>query len=244
MVRSIHVSVLFCLALTVGGVARAQTVDEIVAKNLQAKGGAEKLRAVNTVKLTGTIKGPGGNATMTMTSWAKRPNMMRRDTVAQNQKISAAFDGRIAWLIDPRQGGEPQELQGPQADLIKQDTDIDPPLLDYKAKGTLVDLVGTEAIDGKKVHHLKITMKRGQVQHYYLDADTGLETRVVMTLEQGGMKAEITNDLSNFQTVDGIQVPFSIRQSANGQPMADVTLEKVEFNTPIDEALFKMPAKQ
>ena len=54
-------------------------------------------------------------------------------------------------------GGGAQQITGPQADMTKsQDGDFDSVLLDYKAKGTTIDLVGTEPIDGKPAYHLKI----------------------------------------------------------------------------------------
>jgi hypothetical protein len=104
-----------------------------------------------------------------------------------------------------------------------------------------VEFVGTETLEGTSAHHLKVTKKNGNIEHHYLNAETGLEMRSVSTLEQGGMKAEITTELGDYQSVDGMQVAFSMKQSMNGNPMVEVKLQKVEFNVPIDEELFKMP---
>jgi outer membrane lipoprotein-sorting protein len=230
-------------AVLTAGVARAQTADEIIAKNLQAKGGVEKLKAMNTVKISGKILMQGME--LPMTTWAKRPNKMRREMQMQDQKIVSGFDGTTVWMINPMAGADgPREVTGPQADMAREDADFDGLLVDYKAKGHTVEFVGTETVGGRKLQHLKITKKNGQVQDYYIDPETGMEARTVMTVEQGGMKAEVTTDLSNYQTVDGLSLPFSMRQSMNGTPVAQVTIEKVEFNVPIDDAIFKMPAKQ
>jgi outer membrane lipoprotein-sorting protein len=226
------------LLLLLTGAVSAQTVDQIVAKNLEARGGVEKLRAMNTVKLAGKITAQGME--LPMTSWAKRPNLIRRDTKFQDQTIVVAFDGTTVWGVNPMMGPSPQALTGPQADMTREDADFDPLFLDYQQKGHRIELVGTETIEGQSLHHLQVTKKNGQVHHYYLDAETGLEVRFVTTLEQGGMKAEVTTDLSDYREVDGLRIPFAMKQSMNGKPVVQVTLETVEFNVPIDDDLFRM----
>ena len=139
---------------------------------------------------------------------------------------------------------EPQELTGPMATMTKDDADFDGVLVDYKEKGHTVELVGAETLEGKKVYHLKITKKNGQIQHYYVDADSSVEVRTVSSVQMGPTTAEVTTDLSNYQVVDGLSVPFSMKQSMNGSVAAEVKIEKVEFNLPIDDTMFKMPGKK
>jgi hypothetical protein len=132
-------------------------------------------------------------------------------------------------------------LTGPQADLTRDEATFDPLFLTYKERGHAIELVGTETVEGTEVHHLKVTKKSGSIEHYYLNAATGLEMRTVSTLERNGMTAEVTTDLSDYQTVDGMQVAFSMKQSMNGNVVTQVKLQKVEFNVPIQEDLFRMP---
>ncbi len=219
---------------------QAATVDDVIAKNLAARGGAEKLRSLNSVKITGIVTAQGME--LPMTSWAMRPNRIRRETKFQEQNIVVAFDGTTVWGINPMMGSTtPQPITGPQADLTKDEASFDPLFLNYKERGHAIELVGTETVEGTQAHHLKVTKKNGTVEHHYLNASTGLEIRSVSTLEQGGMKAEITTDLSDYQSVDGMQVAFSMKQSMNGNLVVQVKLQKVEFNVPIEEELFRMP---
>ena len=227
----------------VPGVGASQTVDDIVAKNLAAKGGLDKLKAMNTVRITGKITLQGME--LPMTTVAKRPNMMRREMQFQGNNMVLAYDGTTVWTINPMMGSTaPQPITGAQADMAREDADFDSVLIDYKAKGHTIELVGTEKIDDKPVYHLKLTKKNGQVQHLYVDTDSNLERRTVTTVDQGGMKAEITADLSDYQQVDGITVPFQIVQSMNGNTVARVAIDKVEFNVPIDDEIFRMPKAQ
>jgi len=238
--------VIVALLVAAPGFARAQaqpTVDEIVAKNLKAKGGVEKLKSMQTMQMTGKATLQGMDVAMKI--YSKRPNMVRQEMTLQDKTIVQSSDGTTAWMINPMMGSDaPQELTGPAADALKDQADFDGTLTDYKAKGHTVELVGPEDIDGRKTYHLKVTKKNGQVQHYYLDADSGIELRVTTTMEQNGQQMTIASDLSNYQQVNGVMMPFSMKQSMNGMPLAQMTIDKAEFNVPLDDALFKMPAKK
>jgi outer membrane lipoprotein-sorting protein len=220
--------------------AQAVTADDVIARNLAARGGAEKLRSLNSVKITAVVTAQGME--LPMTSWAMRPNRLRRDTKFQDQNIVMAFDGKTVWGINPMTGSTaPQEVTGPQADLTRDEATFDPLFLTYKERGHTIELVGTETVDGTEAYHLKVTKKNGSIEHYYLNAATALEMRTVSTLERNGMTAEVTTDLGDYQTVDGMQVAFSMKQSMRGNLVAQVKLQKVEFNVPIEDDLFRMP---
>ena len=244
MRRLSHLAVVvFGLLTVLASAASAQTVDEVIAKNLKAKGGVEKWKSIQTMRLTGKVAVQGMD--LPMVGMAKRPNLARQDISVQDKKIVQAFDGTTVWAINPMMGSDtPQEMTGPQADMMKAEADLDGDLVDYKEKGSTVELVGEDTIDGTKVYHLKVTRKGGIVRHLYIDKETGLDLRSVTSLEMNGQPMNITSDFSNYQAVEGIMVPFSVKQSINGTPAAQVTVEKIEFNVPIEEGIFKMPVKQ
>jgi outer membrane lipoprotein-sorting protein len=227
------VGVLFLIAAP----ATAQSVDEIIAKTLAARGGVEKLRRIETVKSSGKMSARGGE--LQITTWIKRPNKMRRETVFPDRSFVVAFDGSTVWAMDGAEG-KPQVMTGPQADATRDQIALDPVYLDYKAHGHRIELVGTETIDGVRAHKLRVTKRNGQVAYHFISADTGVELRTVDTFDQGGLKVEVRTDLSDYRTVDGMLVPYSIKQFSNGNLAAHFTLEKVEFNTPMDDELFRM----
>jgi outer membrane lipoprotein-sorting protein len=242
MRRSLSVLAAAVAVLTLSHAAHAQTVDELVAKNIKAKGGAEKWKAVNSVKMSGRMTVQGMELPLTI--YAKRPNLSRQEITLQDKTMVQAFDGTTPWTINPMMGSDtPQEITGPQGDMMKSDADFDGALMDYKTKGHTIDLVGSEKLDGKAVHHLKVTKKGGNVQHYYLDAETGLELKTTAEIEQGGTKQTIETELSNFQPVEGILVPHTVSQSLNGTPVVQMTIDKVEFNPTMDDSMFRMPKK-
>lgn len=241
MRRSLTLAAAVLAALTVAVPSYGQTVDEIVAKNLKAKGGAEKWKSVSSVRMTGRITLQGKELPMVV--YAKRPNMSRQEFTIQDRKIVQAFDGATPWMINPMTGDTPQEIPGPQADLARSDADFDGALMDYKAKGHVVELVGKEKVGTADVYHLKITKKGGHVQDIYLDAESGIELKTTTEMPGGGMKQTLETEMSDYKAIDGIMIPHTIKQSLNGMPVAQMTIEKVEFNAPLDDALFRMPKK-
>jgi outer membrane lipoprotein-sorting protein len=229
---------------TVGvGVAQgfAQTVDEIVAKNYASKGGLEKWKSIQTQKMTGVASAQGFELGMVI--YGKRPNMGRQDLTIEIPgqppvTMINIFDGVKAWMINPMSGSDaPAEMSGAEADTVREQSDFDGSLVDYKAKGHTIELVGTVALGTKKVHHLKVTRKGQPVQHYYLDTETGYEVKV--TTEAGAGPA-VESELSEYRTIDGVQVPHLIRVLQGGQVQAELRITKVEFNVPLDDALFKI----
>jgi outer membrane lipoprotein-sorting protein len=244
------------LALAVGlaSAAAAQTADELVAKNLKAKGGVERLKALQGMRISGRVSLPGANAgpsasgglEIPMTIITKRPNRFRQESTVQGQKVVAAFDGSKAWMINPIMGSDkPQEITGDRLEMVKQQADLDGPLVDYKAKGTTVELAGTDTVDGKPVHKLKVTPKSGRVVYLYLDDQTGLEAKTVMEVpadESGGQPGGATLEslFSNYQSVGGLMMPHTIQQKAAGQVM-QINIDKIELSPQVDDSIFAMP---
>lgn len=229
-------TILVGLLLTVAGTpAAAQTVDDIVTQHLNAIGGLARLKSVSSIRQTSEMTREG--MTMTMVVSAKRPNLARQEMTVQGKTIVQVFDGTNAWMINPFTGSaDPVALTGPEAETTRDQATFDSPLVDYKDRGTTVELVGTEDAGGKKVHHLKLTSKSGRMQEIYIDATTGLQTRVVTQTHQGA----VDQTFSDFKEVDGIKMPFTIRTQVGALGTIDIKVVKAEINPALDDALFKV----
>lgn len=255
MRRPARLAASVAIALLFAVPALAQTVDEIVAKNLQAKGGLDLLRQTNSVKMTGTFKSfQPAEMTMPMTTWAKRPNLVRQEAEvtlpsnpaspaapARPTRMVRAADGTTVWM---QQGSGPAiPLPAAQAAQTMQENEFDSVFVDYRTKGVAIDLAGVEKLNGKDVYHLTVRRKSGPQQHYFLDTQTGLEAKVSTEVSQGGSIAKVDTELSDYRDVEGRMVPFKTRQLVNGQAAAEMTIDRVEFNVPMADTLFKMPVK-
>src|SRR6267154_541492 len=158
-----------------GAVSKSQTADELIAKNIQARGGMEKMKAIKTLRMTGRFEG-GGGFTASVGQENERPNLIRQTFTLQGMTAVQAYDGTTGWQIQPFGGKKDPELMG-ENDLrdIQLDADFDAPLVDYKEKGNTVEYLGHDIVDGDDALRLKVTLKNGDIVYYYLDPDTYLE---------------------------------------------------------------------
>ena len=232
-------AVAVCLALP----ASAQTVDEIIAKSIVARGGEAKLRAVKSVRMTGKIElGPGMEVPMALL--LERPDMVRMEFTAQGMTGIQAYDGKTGWSVMPFQGKKDAEPMA--ADDLKElqnQADMDGPLMDYKAKGNTVEYLGKEKVEGSDSYKLKVTRKNGTEETSYIDADTGLEVKTVAKMTIRGNETEVVTTYSDFRDVQGLILPFAIQSGAVGSPQTQkITVEKVELNPALSDSQFHMPA--
>src|SRR5262245_40517345 len=116
--RMVSIGAAAVMLLVGAHAASAQTAEEIVDKNLQAKGGLTKMRAMQTVKQTSRISMQGMEATLTMIG--KRPNLMRQEILIQGQTVVMAFDGTAPWMVNPLLGSTSAVVvTGPQSEMIR-----------------------------------------------------------------------------------------------------------------------------
>ena len=223
--------------VSTAGVPAGQSVDEIVAKNIEANGGLTRLRAVQTMKQTAKVAMQGMEATMTV--FLKRPTKVRQEIAIAGQTVVNAFDGVTPWMLNPMVPGStrPMIVSGPQADMLREQGDFEGPLVDYKAKGFTLELIGVESLGERKVHHLRMVSPSRQTVHLYIDAQTSLAVKRVTEVD--ALKLE--QEFSDYRVVDGMRVPFVIRLLTNGVPQSEFRVQSVEFNLPMDDAIFRMP---
>lgn len=221
-----------------------QTADELVNKNIQAKGGLDKMKAIKSLRMTGKLTGAGG-FTATVGQEAQRPNLIRQTFTLQGLTAIQAYDGSTGWQIQPFGGRKDPDLMG-EDDLrdLQIASDFDGPLVDYKAKGNTVEYLGHDIVDGDDALRLKVTLKNGDVIYYYLDPDTFLEIRTELQEFIRGSVKESQTDMGSYKPVNGVMYPFSITSGPKNDPTnsATTTIQKMEANVTIPDSDFAVPA--
>jgi hypothetical protein len=223
---------------------RAPTVDELVAKNIQAKGGAESLHALQSLRLTGKMVVNEGQIELSYVEIKARPNKIRTDAMLQGMTAVNAYDGKDGWKVAPFQGRkDPEKMSADDVKPLMEDADIDGPLVDWKSKGSTVEYLGTEDVDGTAAHKLKVVRKNGDVSFIYLDPDHFLEIRILTQRTQHGAQIEEETELGDYEKVNGVFVPFAIDSGRKGDPdKQKIIIDKAEANMPVDDAMFRFPA--
>lgn len=227
--------------------AAPQNVEELIARANQARGGLERLRAIQSVRMTGrmTITSSQANAPATqITMEKKRPRRSRFEFTAQGRTGVQAYDGREAWGIPPVAGARPERLPEEMAGELANEADIEGPLVDYRAKGHKVALVGREKFDGKDALRLRVTLKSGDAQDVLLDATSYLELGSERRRVVRGTEIELDSRFGDYREVGGLQWPHRIEVGPKGRPEKQlVTFEKIEVDPQIDDARFAMPRR-
>ena len=237
-------TIILAIALSCGSSAilQAQTVDEIIDTYFENTGGKDAWRKVKSMKITGNGAQMGMNFPLTV--YAKYPNKNKVVVSIQGKELIEAFDGEVAWTINPFMGGtEPTKKTAQEtAEAAKETFEDD--LLDYKEIGHTVTLEGTEEIDGVNAHKLKMVKKSGDEVVYFFDPDDFVPIMMRNFPQAGQMKGQtIETYSSDYQEVNGLFVPFSIEQKVGGQTMMNMTAEKIELDVEIDDASFSFPEK-
>lgn len=238
MLRTFSILALVGLSTLVAG----QTADELVSKNLAAKGGMEKIKAIKTLKMTGRFQ--QGDFTADVGQESKAPNLIRETFTVSGMTQIQAYDGTTGWQISPFQGRKDPELLG-ENDLrdVTEDADFYGPLVDYREKGNTVEYLGPATVDGDDAYRLKITLKNGDIFYYYLDPDTYVEIRIEkQQFIRGSVRESVTN-LGSYKLVNGVYLPTSLEvgDKRNPNSMVQITFSNIEANLQLPDSEFKMP---
>ncbi|MGD0632126.1 MAG: hypothetical protein ABR987_22605 [Terracidiphilus sp.] len=235
---TVLIAICFC-----GVCAHAQTADELIAKNIQARGGMEKIKAIKSLRMTDKYD-VGGGLTLSMGQENQRPNLVRETVLLQGMTAIQAYDGTTGWQIQPFGGKKDPELMG-EDDLrdLQLDADLEGPLVDYKAKGSAAEFLGHDVVDGDDALRLKVTLKNGDIIYDYLDPDTFIEIRrEIQQFIRGSVRNRVVG-LGCYKPVAGVMFPFSISQGSKDHPDDQtITVQKMEANVAIDGADFAVPA--
>jgi len=231
--------------------AGAQTADELVAKNLAARGGAEQLAAIHSIVSRGELRFPGDfklayRETRARIGGKAADCAVRVDASLQGLTLVQGYDGATAWRINPFEGRRDAErMAADEARELADEGSIDGALLSARAKGSQVDYLGREDIDGTDAYKLRVTQPDGTVFTYWLDPDAMLEIKILERRTIRGAEKETETDLGDYERVGGVYFPFSITSGPKDSPPSErevITIASAEANAPVAPDTFAMPA--
>jgi hypothetical protein len=223
---------------------KTPTLDELVTKNIEAKGGAEALRALQSLRSNGKLIVNEGQLQLEYAQTKKRPGEVRSELSLQGMTAVQAYDGKEGWKIWPFQGRkDPEKMSADDVKPLMEEAEIDGPLVDWKAKGSTLEYLGREDVEGTSAYKIKVARKNGDVSFVYLDPDHFLEIRILTQRIKHGAQEEVETDVGDYEKIGGVFVPFSVESGRKGDPdKQKIVIEKAEANVPVDDAIFHFPA--
>jgi outer membrane lipoprotein-sorting protein len=225
--------------------AQALTADEIVARYVQAIGGADALGKVTSRRATGTatVSTPAGDVSGPIEVLSKAPNKTRVSITLDLSAMGAGsvdivqrFDGTSGMMSNSMQGDV--EVTGGQLENMRNAL-FPTPFLHYKENGTTLALLPKDTIDGKAVLVVLATPKAGPAVTVYFDPETFLVVRTLVRVNSPQLGGDVDQyqDPSDYRDVSGVKVPFRVVDSGAGQTVT-IVFSKVENNVPIEDSVF------
>ncbi|MFT3934616.1 MAG: hypothetical protein QM726_13415 [Chitinophagaceae bacterium] len=226
----------FIMTATLAAVSlKAQTADEIVSKYIDAIGGKDVIKKINSVYLEGSVQVMGGDNPTTVTILNGKG--YKTESEFNGMKAIQCYTDKGGWSVNPMSGGAaeamPQEIYNAGKDQI----DVGGALFDYAAKGSTVTLQGKEG----KTYKLKLVTKEKSETTYFIDDATFLLSKVTKKATMMGNEVEVNVSMTDYKKTDiGYSVPYTIGTDL-GQFQLTTTIKKVEINKTIDPTIFNMP---
>jgi hypothetical protein len=278
----------FASSILVAESTSALSADQIVSKNVAARGGLKAWRAVQTLSESGKM-GAGGDqrapqpvqipgavrpgkqqaqlpssprlaqeAQLPFLMELERPRKLRLELQFKGQTAIQVYDGANGWKVRPYLNRmEVESYTDNELQLAALQSDLDGPLVDYAAKGTTVELEGTEKVEDRDNYRLKLTMKDGHSVHVWIDAKTFLETKIEGAPRRlDGLQHPVEIYYRDYRAVDGLQIPFLLEtrvlplaNQAKGKspapgasyPPEKIIVDKVQVNPKLEASLFSKP---
>lgn len=246
MKKTVFLLLFFALPTTI---VWSQSVDAVISKYFENAGGLEKWKAMKTMKLNGMFPTPQGEFAFEMSRKAPNKYIISLDVMEQKM-VPQAYDGEIAWMLNPFADPTPQKLPDDQAKTVKLDADFEDPFIDYARKGYVVTYEGTGDADGIKCEILKLIKSTGTEGEnvemlYYFDSETFLPIMVKQKSSFGQMAGqEVQVYYSDYQDAgEGIIMPYTLDTRVNGQSVQLIKFTSIAVNVEIGDEVFKFPGQ-
>jgi len=236
------------LSLILGSVApwaAAETLDEVVAAHLEARGGRDRIQAVSSVRMSGRMLIGEGVEAPFVWEW-KRPGKFRSEFTVQGMKGIQASDGEAGWAVAPFTGNhDAQKLPEEQTRIMKLQADFDGVLMDWQDKGHRVKLAGTEEVDGADAIKLVVELAGGGTVEVFLDSEYFLMVKTVTRHDIGETELEAESTYGSYKEVGGLLFAFSLENRVKGQPVSpSILFDAIELDVELDDARFAMPVTE
>lgn len=196
------------------------TAETVIKNYVEAVGGEEVLRAVNTTLTTSEMTIPGAPFKPKAVIKQMSPNKFSMEVVAEGMGtlMKQNFDGEKGYMVqqgqkipmDEKDVSSRKSTKGLFEELFMESSNLE---LDSKT-----------TIDGTDVYKIKVT-KDDKSSYRYYDVETGYLLRTEETNEAQGQSITTVTDYSNYKEVDGVMMPHTMKVTAGPQAFTFETTE-------------------
>ena len=221
------------------------TVDQVIERNVAARGGLKAWRAINTLSMSGQMEAGGKkNSALPFVMEMKRPHKSRLEIAFEGQTAVQVYDGSQGWKVRPfLDRNEVEPFTADEAKAAAAWDELDGPLVDYARKGTRVQLLGTEAVEGHPAYKLKLTMNSGEQRRLWIDAKSFLEVKIDgQPRKMDGKVRDVAIYYRDYRMVNGLIMPHTFETAVSGVNQTyKMHIDRVTVNQPLEEKDFEKP---
>jgi len=240
--KDIVLLVIFMLGLVILQYAQGQSVDDIINKYIDGRGGKDKLSAIKSVYMQGSREMMGSEVAVKVT--IVQGKLFRKDFEFGGNKGYMIVTPTEGWSMIPMRSQNVEIISADRLKNMQGQLDIAGPLVDYIAKGNKAELQEKEIIDGKEAYKIKITLSTGKEIFFFLDKDTYLliQSKQISPAMGNNTPQEIVTNYIDYKSFDGIMFPQTIANPGSGVTGGSTTFDTIVINKIIDECQYK-PSK-
>lgn len=201
---------LFSLLLISLNISFAQTADEIIAKHIEAIGGADNWKKVNSMVMSGSMSMQGMEIALTRT--VVHQAGFKNEISVMGMTGYQILTPTEGWNFMPFNGQTtPEPMTLDDVKEAQNELDAQGGVVNYAEKGHTLEYIGKEEVDGTECHKLKMIYKNGKSETMYLDPSTYYVVKSVAVQKGNGQEVEVTTTFSNYEKLaEGIVMPKSI----------------------------------
>lgn len=227
---------LFAFALLCSTVSFAQTADEIIGKYIDAMGGKDKIGSIKSIYMETSSQVMGNEAPGTTT--ILNGVGLKTEMEFNGSKVVQCLTDKGGWATNPMSGNTPEAMPEEQYKASKGQLQVGGELFDYAAKGSKVELQGKDG----NLFKIKLTSKDSTESTYYIDPSTYLISKMTKSGVVMGQQVEIVSTFSDYKKTDyGYTIPYTTQVDLGSMFSITSTVNKIEFNKPVDPKIFEMP---
>jgi hypothetical protein len=245
---------------------KAQTADEVINKFLVASGGKENLQAINSLQYTQsmTLNTPMGAIPVKMEFFKVEKKLFRLNTSSEmfGDGFSVVTD-TSGWVLIPANpfagSTEPtlKKLKPEERTGFASQMNADgffPELVNYAAKGFTAELAGEAKANGKPCYKIKLKKDKAEIT-FLIDKQTNLVSSMTLkgasAMAMSGMggsgigsegradKLELTFNYSNYQTINGVKFPGTMKLDTPMMGTIESSITGVKVNQPVDAKWYR-----
>lgn len=217
-----------------------QTAGELLAKMIEAQGGAIILENIKDTTLSGSMELVQMGLTGSLSIYQKEPNKMRIDIEIMGMLISQAFDGEKAYMTNPQTGSVEEMPEKATASFKRQALGNDS-FLHPEKFGITYTFIGSEKVGDKDCFVLEQTYSDGHKVTIYADSTTYLPHKTKgLTLSQTGMEVMAETYFGDYKNINGTVVAHTITSYQEGQEYMRLTVSTITYNSGLEDSFFKL----